>query len=121
MNNVLQSFLFTTNESDVDMSVFWGIYITAIVIALIIVIVSFAIMIVAIVKLMNNESYDSNERLVWILLIVLASPIGGIIFLVMNKNKSTQPIRHNQQFYSNAQNYNNNQQSYNNEQNTDQN
>lgn len=48
---------------------------------------SLAIFIWALVDCIKNQNLDQNQRLIWILVIVLTNPIGGIVYLIIGRKK----------------------------------
>lgn len=51
-------------------------------------VVAFVVWLWALVDAIRNPALDSNERLLWVLVIVIAQFIGAIIYFIIGKNKT---------------------------------
>lgn len=54
----------------------------------------FALWIYSLVHAIQNDRLDSTMKLVWVLLIVLVSPIGSILYFIMGRNPAGPPPGH---------------------------
>lgn len=51
---------------------------------------AFVVWLWALVDAIKNPALDSNERLLWVVVIVVAQLIGAIVYFIIGKNKSAE-------------------------------
>ena len=71
----------TISTGDADgLPTFIGSFVTAFLMIILTIIISFSMLIYYIIHIVNNKQFDSNQRLVWILVTVFAGIIGSCIY-----------------------------------------